>query len=391
MTDILTVRPLSKRKTRVLFCEAGHRGGSVMQLHHLISCLDHSQLDMGFVSFHKDAMAAKLFELPGLFCRQRLPLTPSPAPDTMKPLGAFWVPTPFALLYCLVAMHLVARYRPHVIYLNNSPRNHLPMLWVAARTGLPVICHLREAIPLHGIDRLGLKYISSYIALSQSLAQHYIGEGLDPSLIHVAYDTFILSEFDREALQPPASLLPPGPLYAVQVGTLNENKRPLLAVQAFAIAKETCPDLKLVLIGEGSARKRVEDMIRKYNLQGDVILMGQRSDVPSLLTQCQIGMLLSKREGFPNAVLEYMASCLPVVVSQTASIYEMVIPNMTAFVLNDPTPAKVATTLSRLYHDAALRFQMGHAARQHLEHSPSVTDGATPTVQFLIQRIGRRS
>lgn len=389
MTDIATARPVSGRKTRVLFCEAGHSGGSVAQLHHLIRCLDPSQLDMGFVSFHKDAMAAKLFELPGLFCRQRVPLTPSPAPDTMKPLGAFWVPTPFALLYCLVAMHVVARYRPHVIYLNNSPRDHLPMLWVAARTGLPVICHLREAIPLRGVDRLGRKYISSYIALSQSLARHYIAEGVDPSLINVAYDSFILSEFDRRALRPPTSVLPPGPLYAVQVATLNENKRPLLAVQAFAIAKDTCPGLKLVLIGEGSERKRVEDMIRKYNLQRDVILMGQRSDVPSLLSQCQIGILLSKREGFPNVVLEYMASRLPVVVSQTASIYEMVIPSTTAFVLDDPTPVEVATTLARLYNDSALRFGMGRAARQHLERSPSVTHGATPTVQSLIQSIGR--
>jgi glycosyltransferase involved in cell wall biosynthesis len=101
-------------------------------------------------------------------------------------------------------------------------------------------------------------------------------------------------------------------------------------------------------------------------------------------------MLLSRREAFPNAVLEYMAACLPVLASQTVSISEMVIRDTTAFVLEDPTPVEVAAQLRLLYHDSALRGRMARAARKHLEQSPSVVEGATPTVQSLIQRVGCR-
>jgi len=355
-----------------------------VQLCRLIERLDRNKLDIGLVAYYHDAMAASLFQLPGLYCSYTIPFTPSPSPDSMKPLGRLWIPTPFALEYFVLARHILRKHRPHVIYLNNSPRQHLPILWAAQRQRLPIIAHLREFKPLVGIDKLGIPYITKFVALCNTAAQHYIAQGIDSSMIRVAYDIFPLAQFDRDAMQTPSAILPSGYVYAVQVGTLDENKRPTLAVESLVIAKRSCPKLRLVLVGEGPARRDVEQLIKRHQLQNDVILLGHRSDVPALLRQCHIGVLLSQREGFPNVILEYMAARLPVIVTSFPSVDELVLRNRTAVLLDKYTPDAIAQALAQLYVNSEQRTRMGEAARGFVECCPSVHHDSSRIVQSVI-------
>ena len=55
------------------------------------------------------------------------------------------------------------------------------------------------------------------------------------------------------------------------------------------------------------------DSARRLGVADRVNLMGQRSDVPTLLSAMDIGVLASHEEGFSNALLEKLAAGLPVV------------------------------------------------------------------------------
>jgi len=65
-----------------------------------------------------------------------------------------------------------------------------------------------------------------------------------------------------------------------------------------------------------------EALIRERGLEGQVLVLDHRPDVPALLRNVDIGLLLSEDEGLPNVLLEYMASNLPVVVARLPFIVQ---------------------------------------------------------------------
>jgi glycosyltransferase involved in cell wall biosynthesis len=95
------------------------------------------------------------------------------------------------------------------------------------------------------------------------------------------------------------------------VGRLEAVKDQLTLVRAF---KELClrrPDdnrLRLVLIGDGSLRGKLEDLVAQEGIQDRVWLAGSREDVPQLLAALDVFVLPSLAEGISNTILEAMVA-----------------------------------------------------------------------------------
>jgi glycosyltransferase involved in cell wall biosynthesis len=79
-------------------------------------------------------------------------------------------------------------------------------------------------------------------------------------------------------------------------------------------------DLKFLIIGDGPLRKALEEKSEELGIQKDVIFMGQRKDIPELLTAMDIFVLPSIKEGLPVALLEAMAAKRPVVATRVGAI-----------------------------------------------------------------------
>jgi GalNAc-alpha-(1->4)-GalNAc-alpha-(1->3)-diNAcBac-PP-undecaprenol alpha-1,4-N-acetyl-D-galactosaminyltransferase len=91
------------------------------------------------------------------------------------------------------------------------------------------------------------------------------------------------------------------------VGRLDRYKRFDLLVQAFADSRACGEGWRLVILGEGSERARLERLVQKQGLQGRVDLPGIVPEPALLLGRARIFALTSLFEGFPNALLEAMA------------------------------------------------------------------------------------
>lgn len=99
----------------------------------------------------------------------------------------------------------------------------------------------------------------------------------------------------------------------VTVGRLETQKNHLLLIKAFEKIKDKYKDYKLIIYGEGSLRKELENYISKNNLNKRVFLVGQVDNVKDKIYKSSLFVLSSDYEGMPNALIEAMCLGLPVI------------------------------------------------------------------------------
>ena len=355
------------RKIKVLFFETGRQGGSAFRLASILARLDASRFEAGFVSYYRDRAAAALFDIQGLFCRRSLNVPWYPQPDVFKPLLGLPIPTPFGIYFFLVSLYVLWRHRPDVAYMNSGMGDFAPAILAARLVGTKVICHLRMSSAIDRYEVRLARHVHRLVASSKWGARFYQEQvhGIVPATC--VYEAIDLARFDARAREPLESPLADGPVYVCQVGTLVGRKRPRLAIEAFAIARRTCPHLKLLMVGEGPQRNELETLLRERRLESEVLLLGHRRDVPALLRRSHIGLLLSESEGLPNAVLEYMASGLPVVVTRLPFIDELIRDQHNGVVIDHASPEEIAAAMVALARSPEVRTRMGNDARELIE------------------------
>lgn len=101
------------------------------------------------------------------------------------------------------------------------------------------------------------------------------------------------------------------------VGLFHRQKNHPFLIDVF---KEVCRrsnNYRLVLIGEGEGREKIEHLVREKGLMDKVFFLGSRSDVDALIQALDIMVFPSLFEGMPNVVLEWQIAGLPALISDT--------------------------------------------------------------------------
>ena len=83
-------------------------------------------------------------------------------------------------------------------------------------------------------------------------------------------------------------------------------------------------DYELWLIGDGERRSIIEQCIKDNKLEDRVLLLGIRSDIPSLLKSVDVVVQSSHWEGFGLAAVEGMAAGKPVIASDVEGLAQVV-------------------------------------------------------------------
>lgn len=94
----------------------------------------------------------------------------------------------------------------------------------------------------------------------------------------------------------------------LSVGRFNKQKDYPNLFQAISILKNTInKDVKFYIAGDGELRPQLEQLIVDLGISDYVVLIGKRSDIPSLLNKADYFILSSRHEGLPTVVIEAMA------------------------------------------------------------------------------------
>jgi glycosyltransferase involved in cell wall biosynthesis len=103
------------------------------------------------------------------------------------------------------------------------------------------------------------------------------------------------------------------------------------------------------------------------NLGEHIHFLGNRHDVPDLLAASDIFVLPSLWEGLSMALLEAMASGLPIVASEVSGTVQVVIPNETGLLVPPGDVQKLTEAIKQLLSDPTRAQAMGAAAKQRVE------------------------
>ncbi len=220
------------------------------------------------------------------------------------------------------------------------------------------------------VEYLRYNQAAGVIVVNQVMRQRLIALGIAPEKIHIIpYGVHVPS-------QPLTRLNQQEIVRCLAVGRMVAKKAPLLTLDAFRRAIEIYPHLHLDYVGTGELFESVQKFIRDWNLEQKVTLHGGQPHqvVKQLMKEADIFIQHSMvdpksgdEEGLPVAILEAMASSLPVVSTYHAGIPEAVNHDETGLLVEEGNCKKMAEYLVTLARDAELRHQMGQAAWQRAQ------------------------
>lgn len=130
------------------------------------------------------------------------------------------------------------------------------------------------------------------------------------------------------------------------------------------------PDIpwELHIAGDGPQRPELEAQAATLGIADRVMFRGwmRRPELSRVLRDMDLYVFPSRDEGMPNAVLEAMASGLPVVATRIAGSEELVVPEVTGLLTAPESASELARAISRLIGDTQTREAMGRAGRQRV-------------------------
>jgi glycosyltransferase involved in cell wall biosynthesis len=168
---------------------------------------------------------------------------------------------------------------------------------------------------------------------------------------------------DARASQRAAWGLPDGAIAIGCVARLVPVKDHATLVKAFAEVHAARPATHLVLVGDGECRASLEAQVARSGLEQAGTFTGELRDGGNQHRLFDISTLASVSEGFPNTLVEAMAAGVPIVATAVGGSMDAVIPEETGFLVPSADAPAMARALRRLVESAALRHQLGMAAR----------------------------
>jgi glycosyltransferase involved in cell wall biosynthesis len=151
------------------------------------------------------------------------------------------------------------------------------------------------------------------------------------------------------------------------VGRLAVEKGVDIFLDTAARVIAHCPDTKFVIAGDGPDRAELDTLIDKLGIRDQVRMLGRCDDMPALYASLDIMVSASRREGLPIAILEGMASRLPLVATAVGEVPTVIRDDRTGVLVPAADPELLAAAIIELLGDPAKRERLGSAARQLVE------------------------
>jgi glycosyltransferase involved in cell wall biosynthesis len=235
------------------------------------------------------------------------------------------------------------------------------------------------------------------VPAEQQLADTCLSHRLDPTRVHVVPYGIDVSAFrPRPPAEARAALgLPDGFLF-VCAGRLSREKGTHHALQALALARDSLPDARVLVVGDGEERAPLERLARELGVTERVIFAGAQEPgrMPVYIAAANVFLFPTERDEATGLVLlQAMASGLPVIASRTGAIPEVINRAGDSGLLVPPgDPRALATAAIQLYGDEGLRRRLAKGALARVREAYTLermVAATTDVYELAQQRLSR--
>jgi glycosyltransferase involved in cell wall biosynthesis len=161
-------------------------------------------------------------------------------------------------------------------------------------------------------------------------------------------------------------------LRVICVSKLRHEKGNDVLLQAWHLVQKQKPEARLIIVGDGPSEAQLKRLARELNVLESVEFAGLQSDIPGQLHRANIGILPSRWEGMPNALLEYMASGLASIATRVSGSEDLIQPGVNGLLVESEDYEGMAQALLTLLGNAELIQKYGTAARQTVEQAYTI-------------------
>lgn len=230
---------------------------------------------------------------------------------------------------------------------------------VGALLGMPVVLHEHAVFPtMPPYQKLAdwlLAPLNDRVVVNCEAVAEFCVErrSMDPENIEIIFNGVPLNEFREvsdSAAAEAAEELGIGADTPV-VGTvarLEEQKGITHFLNAVPAVKEECPDVKVLIVGDGTLRGALEEEARQLGIADNVIFTGERRDVPRLYKLMDVKVISSIYEGTTLTVFEAMATGTPVVATTVDGVEEVIEDGATGMLVPPKDAASIAEVVTDL-------------------------------------------
>jgi glycosyltransferase involved in cell wall biosynthesis len=261
----------------------------------------------------------------------------------------------------------ILEFRPHILHTWMFTSNAYGRA-AAAGAGVPVWIASERAVdswktwPYRLTDRLLAPFTERVVANCQAIRAFLVNDiGISQRRIEVIPNGVDLERFPPKAHREPEEII------FSTAGRLVPQKRMDLFIRAVAKLRDAGIPARAKIAGDGPLQGELERLTSQLLVQQHVTLCGPVEDIVGFLADTGVFVLASDWEGMPNAVLEAMASGLPVVATAVDGSVDLVRDGVTGFLVPPGDVEQLAAAMEKLAGSCELRRAQGEAARKRVE------------------------
>jgi phosphatidylinositol alpha-1,6-mannosyltransferase len=219
--------------------------------------------------------------------------------------------------------------------------------------------------PLRSRERVSVRHAHRLIAISEFTATNF--RRANPSLADCPLTVCLPGISSTEQV----TCSDTDPDLSLIVGRLSSAERYKgheRLIDIWPDVRTSVPNARLLVVGDGDDRLRLETLARSRSLVDAVIFAGRVSDdeLRRLYNKAAMFIMPSTGEGFGFVYLEAMRAAKPCVAVHGAAD-EIIREGTDGFIVEPGADAALAAAIVRLYSDAHLRETMGKNGRAHVE------------------------
>lgn len=201
------------------------------------------------------------------------------------------------------------------------------------------------------VEKISAHFCDKIVCISDAEKESALREKIcKSSKLQVIYNGIDLEEIEKTTPMSRDQLGIPKDAFVVgMVGRLSKQKAPDTFVKAAKLIKEKIPNAFFLMVGDGELRDHVEDLINQYDLNSSFLITGWVNNPTAYMKIMNVGMLLSRWEGFGLVLPEYMACGVPIVATNVDAIPNVAKNGVNGMLVDKDDYHKAADAVDRLF------------------------------------------